>query len=195
MRAPFAILLASGSTYRKALLKRLIDHFEVASADLDESPEGDESPERLAQRLARQKAEALSLSYPEHWIIASDQVAHRDGIRLEKPGNYARAFEQLSESSGKCVTFVTAVCLLGPGADPMRVETDLCRVYFRPLSATKIDRYLQREKPYDCAASFKSEASGIALVHRIEGRDPSALIGLPLTLLTEMMEEFGLEVL
>ncbi|MCI0667153.1 MAG: Maf family protein, partial [Methylococcaceae bacterium] len=132
---------------------------------------------------------------PHHWIIGSDQIAVRGRTRLEKPGDYARACQQLRESSGKCVTFLTSVCLLSPGAERIRTETDICRVYFRELSPELITRYLRREQPYDCAASFKSETSGIALVEKIEGNDPSALIGLPLILLTKMMEGFGLEVL
>ncbi|MGH8558863.1 MAG: Maf family protein [Methylococcales bacterium] len=195
MQASFRILLASGSPYRKRLLKKLIDHFEVAAPDLDESPELNEFPGNLAARLARQKAEALSSSFPNHWIIGSDQVAVRGSTRLDKPGNQPEALRQLSESSGKCVTFFTSVCLLSPGAENIRTETDICRVHFKQLSGKQISRYLCREQPFDCAASFKSEGSGIALVRKIEGNDPNALIGLPLILLTRMMEDCGLEVL
>ena len=195
MRAQAPILLASASPYRKRLLARLIDDFEVCPADLDESPLSGECLERLAPRLAREKAEALSERYPGHWIIGSDQVAIRDAIRLGKPGDYATAHRQLSESSGKCVRFVTSVCLIGPGGVKIRMETDESKVYFRQISADLIDRYLRREQPYDCAAAFKSEGSAIALVRKIEGDDPNALIGLPLILLSQMMEEVGLEVL
>lgn len=195
MRTAIPIILASASPYRKRLLGKLIDDFEVCPADIDESPRVDENLEKLAPRLAREKAEALSERYPDHWIIGSDQVALRDSIQLDKPGDYATAHRQLSESSGKCVDFVTSICLIGPGGANIRTETDFCKIYFRQMSTDRIDRYLRRERPYDCAASFKSEGSAIALVRKFEGDDPNALIGLPLILLTQMMEDFGLEVL
>lgn len=194
MQATVRILLASGSMYRKRLLKKLIDDFEVAAPHIDESSKIHESAEHLASRLAREKAEALSSKFPRHWIIGSDQVAVRGLTRLDKPGDYSTAYQQLKESSGKCVTFFTAVCLMSPGAEKFRTETDVCRVYFRKLEPDLIARYLRREQPYDCAASFKSEALGVALTEKIEGNDPSALIGLPLILLRKMMEDFGLDV-
>lgn len=195
MQSPVRILLASGSPYRKDLLKKLIDDFEIAAPVIDESAEINESPEDLAGRLAREKAKALSIRFPKHWIIGCDQVAVRGQNRLGKPGNEDEAFRQLGESSGKCVTFFTSVCLASPGAETIRTETDICRVHFKQLSEQQITRYLRREKPLDCTASFKSEGSGIALVQKIEGNDPNALIGLPLILLTQMMEDSGLEVL
>jgi septum formation protein len=189
------ILLASQSAYRKHLLRRIIDDFDVATPKVDESARINESSANLAARLAREKAEALSSEYPNHWIIGSDQVAVRGRTRLEKPGNYAVAHQQLIESAGKRVIFFTSVCLLSPGAEKSRTETDVCRVYFRKLSDDQITGYLQREQPYECAASLKSEGLGIALLEKIEGSDPTALIGLPLILLSRMMADFGLDVL
>ena len=188
------IVLASGSLYRKRLLKRLVEEFEVAAHHIDESAIANESPRNLAGRLAQAKAKALVGRYPDRWIIGSDQVAVRDRVRLSKPGNYEEAFKQLRDSSGKSVIFFTSVCIVGPGGKKIRTETDVCRVYFRTLTEEQITGYLKREQPFDCAASLKSEGLGIALVEKIEGHDPSALIGLPLILLSKMMEEFGLEV-
>ncbi len=195
MGASDRILLASHSAYRKHLLKRLIDGFDVAAPNVDESPRSNESSGNLAARLARAKAEALSNKFPNHWIIGSDQVAVRGRTRLGKPGNFTEAYRQLNDSSGKRVIFFTSVCLLSPGAEKSRTETDVCRVYFRKLSEDQITRYLQREHPYECAASLKSEGLGIALLEKIEGNDPSALVGLPLILLSRMMTDFGLDVL
>lgn len=188
-------VLASGSQYRRKLLERLIAQFEVMAPNIDESAKTDESSRNLAARLAQTKAEAVVKRFPEHWIIGSDQIAVRDRIRLNKPGNYTEAYKQLTESSGKNVIFFTSVCLSSPGGKQVRTETDVCRVYFRKLNDNQITRYLQREQPFDCAASLKSEGLGIALVEKIEGEDPSALIGLPLILLTRIMEGFGLDVL
>lgn len=189
------ILLASSSSYRQAILHKVIEKFEVAAPDVDESPENYEPPESLAPRLAKLKASTMVEQFPDYWIIGSDQVAVVGQTRLDKPGNYSVAFRQLSECSGKSVTFFTSVCLIRPGGKEILTETDICRVYFKNLDGDKIKRYLMKEKPYGCAAGLKSEGLGIALIDRIEGNDPNALVGLPLILLGQMMERFGLSLL
>jgi septum formation protein len=68
-------------------------------------------------------------------------------------------------------------------------------VHIRPLSDTQIAAYLEKEQPYDCAGSAKSESLGIALMERMDSRDPTALIGLPLMALTEMLNNEGVDVL
>lgn len=193
MKRSAPILLASGSSYRRALLKKLIDDFEVASPDIDERALANESPACLALRLARQKVEALFLTHPNHWIIGSDQVATVGRTRLDKPGNHSEAFRQLQECSGQCVSFHTALCLAGPGQANVQSAVDICKVHFKTLSRRQIERYLEREKPFDCAASLKSEGAGIALIRKIRGDDPNALIGLPLILLTQMFENAGVD--
>ena len=70
-----------------------------------------------------------------------------------------------------------------------------CRVRFRMLDDARIESYLRREQPYDCAGSAKVEGLGIALIARIDTEDPTSLIGLPLIALTEMLERAGLPVL
>ncbi len=190
---PIPILLASGSPYRKQLLRKIFDSFDVAVPDLDESPLPDETPLQLSTRLAAEKAEALRPRFPTHWIIGSDQVAMRGETRLDKPETREQAGRQLAGSSGQCVTFYTSICLITP-TGKKQIETDLCKVYFRTLADDQIHRYFKREQPYDCAASFKSEGLGITLISRIEGNDPNALVGLPLILLTKMMEQAGMEI-
>jgi len=70
-----------------------------------------------------------------------------------------------------------------------------CRVTFRVLDEPRIQAYLEKEKPYDCAGAAKSEGLGIALIERIDTEDPTSLIGLPLIALTEMLERAGVRVL
>jgi MAF protein len=190
---PIPILLASGSPYRRQLLQKIFDSFDIAVPDLDESPLPDETPIQLSTRLAAEKAEALRPRFPTHWIIGSDQVAMRGETRLDKPETREQAGQQLAGSSGQCVTFYTSICLITP-TGKKQIETDLCKVYFRTLADAQIHRYFKREQPYDCAASFKSEGLGITLISRIEGNDPNALVGLPLILLTKMMEQAGMEI-
>jgi septum formation protein len=191
------LILASTSTYRRALLERLGLPFAVARPEVDETPQPGEAPQRLAVRLARAKAEAV-LAGAEAvgstaWVIGSDQVAELDGEPLGKPGTAERAVAQLGAMSGREVRFLTALCLAGP--EGRRFESlDITTVRFRSLSADEIARYVERERPLDCAGSFKSEGLGIALFEAIDSRDPTALIGLSLIDTARALRAAGFEV-
>jgi septum formation protein len=185
------LILASTSAYRRALLERLGLPFDTARPDVEETPLSDETPQALAVRLARAKAEAvLDPAQPDAWVIGSDQVAELDEEPLGKPGSTARAEAQLRAMSGREVRFLTAVCLAGPGG--RRLEAlDVTTVRFRPLSNGEIARYVERERPLDCAGSFKSEGLGITLFEAIENQDPTALVGLPLIATARLLREAG----
>lgn len=193
MDQPRRLVLASGSAYRKALLERLGLRFEVFSPSVDEQPLAGESPADTAVRLSVAKAKAAP--HRDALVIGSDQVAASGTRRFDKPGNHENAVRQLQELSGKAVDFHTAVTLLDTGNGKHESRVVPCRVRFRNLDESTIDRYLQRERPYDCAASAKAEGLGIALLERIETPDPTSLIGLPLIALTELLERAGLPVL
>lgn len=103
-----------------------------------------------------------------------------------------RAIDQLTLSSGRCVEFHTALTVTQHDTGESRSRLETTRVHFRALSRSQIVRYLEAEQPFDCAGSFKSEGLGIALFRQIDGRDPNALIGLPLIALVEILSEWGL---
>jgi len=189
------IVLASGSTYRRALLERLGLPFEWAAPDVDESEIPGESTSETALRLAILKARTVARRYPKAVVIGSDQVASCDGVRIGKPGNHANAVKQLEFMSGKSALFETALAVLVAATDEVRSRVVPCRVSFRPLTRTTIEAYLEREQPYDCAGSAKAEGLGIALIARIETDDPTALIGLPLIALTELLSAAGIPVI
>ncbi|MBS3803183.1 MAG: septum formation inhibitor Maf [Oleiphilaceae bacterium] len=187
------LVLASSSPYRRALLARLGLPFTTASPDIDETPNPGESSEGLAQRLAVGKARALSESYPDHWIIGSDQVAELpDGSRLAKPGTYPRAYQQLVKSSGQRVTFHTGLALIDTSTARIESLSEPFYVSFRNLTEIEIEHYLKTETPYDCAGSFKMEGLGIALFTEFSGRDPNCLVGLPLIALNDLFRAWGL---
>ena len=187
------LLLASGSAYRKALLERLGVPFETFSPNIDEAPLAGEAPADTALRLSVLKARAGAQRGDV--IIGSDQVASCGGKRYDKPGEHANAVRQLRELSGKTVEFHTAVTVLESKSQKVQSRVVPCRVTFRTLDEPRIQAYLEREKPYDCAASAKAEGLGIALIKRIDTDDPTSLIGLPLIALSEMLERAGLRVL
>lgn len=188
------LLLASSSTYRRELLSRLRLPFDHASPDIDETPHPQESAEGLARRLAEEKARALADRYPQHLIIGSDQVAVIDQRIVGKPLTFERAREQLQAASGKEVRFLTAVALLNAQSGRLQVDCAPFSVRFRDLSDTQIDRYLEAEKPFDCAGSFKVEGLGISLFRSTEGCDLTSLIGLPLIRLVDMLAREGVEI-
>ena len=184
------LVLASGSRYRKELLARLGLSFEVAIPNVDESPRPQEAPADTALRLSILKAQALK--HADALVIGSDQVASSDGKRYGKPGTHENALRQLRELSGRTVQFDTAVALLDTRSTKIDARVVPCRVTFRQLDDGLIERYLQREKPYDCAGAAKAEGLGIALIARMETDDPTSLIGLPLIALSEMLAKAGL---
>ncbi len=189
------LVLASTSPYRKSLLERLGIPFEVASPHADERPLSGEDAAATAVRLAQLKAQSVRAGHRDALIIGSDQVATSGGRILDKPGDHATAARQLRSVSGKSADFHTAVVLLDAANGSLQSRVVACRVHFRPLDDKRIERYLQREKPYDCAGSAKVEGLGIALIDRIETGDPTSLIGLPLIALTEMLERAGVAVI
>lgn len=190
-----ALILASGSPYRRELLERLCLPFQVRPADIDESRKPGESARDLALRLAWEKAAAVAARVPGAWVIGSDQTLALDSANgeeiLGKPGNHENAVAQLMKLSGQQVRFHTSLCLIaGPGTP----RTEVCEVsvLFRELSLAEIERYLAQEPAYDCAGSCKAEGLGITMVEYIQSDDPTALIGLPLIRLRRMLAAAGM---
>lgn len=185
------IVLGSTSRYRAGLLRRIIDDFEQVAPDTDEMPRPDETPRARAVRLGEAKARAAAANLHDALVIGSDQVAALGNAVLRKPGSIEVAREQLRASSGKYVDFFTGLCVFDTRTGQARSALDHTHVAFRELTDAEIDRYLERERPLDCAGSFKSEAAGITLFDRIESMDPTALIGLPLIALAKLLREAG----
>jgi septum formation protein len=189
------LVLASSSPYRRSLLERLRLPFSTASPDIDETALAGERPQATALRLAETKARAIAAGYPDAHIIGSDQVAVLDGKPVGKPQAYDAALAQLLAVRGRSVVFHTAVCLLDARSGRSHVEEVPTTVHFRPYTVAQAARYLDIEKPYDCAGSAKIESLGIALVERVDSTDPTALIGLPLIVLVSMLKSVGVEIL
>jgi septum formation protein len=186
------LVLASGSRYRKALLEQLRLPHRVFPADIDESPLPDELPRALALRLACAKARAVAVRCPASLIIGSDQVASIDGrSAFSKPPDHAGAVAQLSAMSGRTVVFHTAVCVLNARAGTERTALVPTEVHYRELDPDLIEKYLLADQPYDCAGSARIEGLGIALVDRVRSDDPSALLGLPLIALLDLLAAEG----
>lgn len=189
------LILASTSPFRKELLARLQLPFDTASPEVDETPLVGETPEQTALRLSEAKARAVAQRFPDALIIGSDQVACLDGNIYGKPGTHERAVEQLKAMRGRTVNFYTGLCLLNAATGAIHLRGIPTLVTFRELTDGEIERYLKKEQPYNCAGSAKSEGLGIAVIARMEGNDPNALIGLPLIALCDLLGEEGYSVL
>ncbi len=185
------IILASSSPYRRELLAKLGLEFNHESPDIDESRLPNEDIEQMVARLAKAKAKAVAKNHAAALIIASDQVAVLRQNILGKPHTHDSAVKQLSELSGQEVYFLTSLALFNSKTQQIQTLVEPFVVKFRQLSDQEIEGYLHKEKPYNCAGSFKSEGLGITLFEKLVGDDPNTLIGLPLIRLTDMLREEG----
>ena len=186
------LILASSSRYRRRQLERFLDEFEVIEPGVDESAEAAADPAALAAVLARRKAEAVAGTHRDAVIIGADQVAELEGQVVGKPGDHARAVEQLMAASGKTMEFLTAVCVLDPHRRKRYEHLDRTTVRFRRFDRRQAEVYVEHDKPYDCAGSFRMEGAGFVLFRSVTTEDPTALIGLPMIWLAATLRELGL---
>ncbi len=191
------IILASTSRYRAELLTRFQLPFDVAKPQVDETPRPGELPAKTALRLAQAKAANVASDYAGQLIlvIGSDQVAELNGLHIGKPGTKERAREQLRSMRAQTVIFHTALSLIDCGDGNQQSEIVTTDVTFRDYTDAEIENYLARENALDCAGSAKSEALGAALISKMRSDDPTALIGLPLLMLHQMLANVGVSVL
>ena len=187
------IILASSSLYRRTLLQRLQIDFEVSSPDIDESRRTDESARQLALRLAQEKASRIAEKNLDCIVIGSDQTVECNGHLINKPGNLNAACQQLAGMSGQDVIFHSGLCVLNNETAMTESRCVDTHITFRKLSEDEIKRYVMTDEPYGCAGSIKSEALGISLFARLQASDPTALIGLPLIALSDMLRKQGIE--
>jgi septum formation protein len=189
------IILASTSPYRAELLRRLQLPFNAAHPDVDEVPLQGEKPVETALRLSLAKAASISDAFPGSLIIGSDQVADLNGNPVGKPGTRERAHEQLLAMRGQTLVFHSGIALLNSDTGKTQSTVVATTVRFREYADNEIESYLDRENALDCAGSAKSEGLGIALVASMQSDDPTALVGMPLIALVNMLRHEGVEVL
>ena len=183
------LVLASSSPFRRQLLAQLQVPFKVVIPDIDETPRAQEEPQGLVERLAIEKAQVVGVNLPNSLIIGSDQVASYDGKIVGKPGDRATAIEQLLGASGQTVRLYTGVALLNSNSGVIRSRVIPYEVVFRDITLAMIEGYLEREEPYGCCGSLQADGLGVALLARISGDDPSALIGLPLITVIDLLAQ------
>ena len=186
------LILASTSVYRRGLLERLGLYFSCVSPGVDETTiamSANLLPREQAEWLAHQKAQAVAEKFPQATIIGCDQMAVIDGRILGKPGSVDAACGQLALLAGQTHELITALCVVH-GSQAYH-HTNVTRLTMRPLTSETIVRYVEAERPLDCAGAYKFESAGISLFERVESDDPTAIIGLPLMALTSILLDLG----
>ncbi len=144
--------------------------------------------------MSEEKARCVALNHSDAIIIGSDQSVECNGEILGKPGNHENAKKQLATMSEQTLTFYTGLCVLNTKTQKLEKAVIEYSVSFRNLSESEIEAYLNKEQPYQCAGSFMSEKLGVSLLSKMEGDDPTALIGLPLIRLCEMLKNQGIKI-
>jgi septum formation protein len=188
-----SLILASTSAYKKMLLQRLKIPFTNVAPNTLEQAMPNESAKAFATRLAKEKALAVLEIHPESIIVGSDQVGEIKGEILGKPHTFDKAVAQISHQSGQKVYFHSAISVVKQDKSGQIIHKSLVNttvVQFKTLNRAQIERYVNAEKPFDCAGSFKSEGLGICLFSSIQSNDPTSLIGLPLIDLCSILESF-----
>jgi septum formation protein len=189
-----ALILASSSAIRRAMLDAAGAEYEAVGPDLDENEIKAtlSGGAVIASVLAGAKAEKVSGDHQDAWVIGSDSVVSVDGRLFDKPGDRAEAAEHLRFFSDKTMELTSAVALArGGSVDWRHVETATLQV--RPLSDAFIEAYLNAEWPevgYTVGV-FRLEARGVQLFARIKG-DHFTILGMPLIPLLSALRERGL---
>ena len=188
------LILASSSIYRKLLLERLMINFEIINPEMDEFIIEEETAYETANRLAEEKARKVSDEFQEAIVIGCDQTAECNNIQVQKPLNYKSAISQLTELSGQKVNFHSAICVYQKKTNMIQKEVISFDVKYKKITLSQIENYLEKEKPFDCVGSVKSEGLGITILEEINSSDPTAVIGLPLITLVNMLSKAGISI-
>ena len=186
------LILASSSPYRAEMLQRLNVAFTTITSGIDETPAADEPAAALVKRLALEKARRVARQQPEALIIGADQVAVLDGRVLGKPGTRERAIAQIQDMSGNAVEYLSGIALVGAKREWSDIVAT--RLQYRKLAASEIERYIDHDRPLDCAGGMRSEKLGISLLESLSSEDPTALIGMPLIRIAQWLREAGFEI-
>jgi septum formation protein len=198
------LILASASPRRQELLRNAGIPFTVQPADINETPLAGESPRECAERLAREKALAVSQSNPQQCVLGADTIVVVDDVILGKPSDAEDAARMLRLLSGRTHLVITGVCMVGPVdsgqsvasgqwsvASNIKNASETTLVTFCELSDDEIGFYVATGEPMDKAGAYAIQGVASRWIPRIEG-DYSNVVGLPVALVYRMLRELAL---
>ena len=190
------IILATTSPYRKEAFGFLGIDFETEGSKVDESKVEMNNPKELVKQLSKLKAEAIAKNHPGAIVIGMDSVGYSNGKILEKPKSREEAFQRLKNLSGKSYEFYTGVYMVNILTRKAATKVVKSKVFMRKFSDDDIKRYLDEDPDYNKYAhgyDIKNKISS-SFVSEINGSYNSALMGIPLEVLPEMLSEVGYEI-
>ncbi len=185
-----SLILASSSPRRQELLREIGIPFQVHAANINEDQIAGEAPIDYALRLAREKAQAVAAQYPQSYVLGADTIVVIDGEVLGKPKDHADAARMLRLLSGRAHEVTTAVSLIARGT-LAETRASTTKVYFREIAEAEIQQYVAGGEPMDKAGAYAIQGGASRWTDRIEG-EFSNVVGLPLSLVTEMLKTTGL---
>lgn len=193
------IILASKSPRRKEILKNIGIQFCIIESNFDEKIEEIESPEDTVKYLSYKKAESVAQNLKEYketeaLIIGADTVVVLDSKILGKPKNYDDAFDMLRRLSGKWHSVYTGICIYNVINNKYAVDFETTQVKIKNLTLDEINRYIEKERPYDKAGSYAIQGYGSLIVEKINGCYFN-VVGLPVFKLSNLLMEFGVKLL
>lgn len=187
--APPRLILGSASPRRLELLAQVgLYPDEVRPADIDETPARNESPRDYVGRMARQKAEALTLADGEAVLTADTTVSVGRRI-LGKPVDRAEAARFMRLMSGRRHRVLTAVALRHANRTRLRQVETLVRM--RPIDAAALERYLDFGDWQGKAGAYAIQGAAAEFIPWIQGSF-SAVVGLPLSETAAMLAAIGI---
>ena len=189
------VILASSSKFRKQLLDKLNISFKCISPDIDERRLNSESVKDYVKRLSIEKASKIACSNQKSIIIGSDEVADLKGKIIGKPITKKNAKKQLRMLSGNKVVFRTGLCVLNSETGKYYASVNNYNIFFKDLDDNFINKYLENDDVLNCAASIRIEGLAINLVRKMNGADPSSIMGLPLIKLIDYLARFDIDIM
>lgn len=189
------VILASSSKFRKQLLNKLNISFKCISPDIDEKRLNNESVRDYVKRLSIEKASKIACSNQKSIIIGSDEVADLKGKIIGKPITKKNAKKQLRMLSGNKVVFRTGLCVLNSETGKYYASVNNYNIFFKDLDDNIINKYLENDDVLNCAASIRIEGLAINLVRKMNGADPSSIMGLPLIKLIDYLARFDIDIM
>ena len=189
------IILASSSKHRKKLLKQLKIQFKIVPPNIDESRYKKESVNSYVKRLSIEKALFVAKKYKKSLVIGSDEVAVVNNQILGKPLTKNTAINQLSYLSNKIVIFKTGLCVID--SDTLKKYTTVVnfKVHMNKITKKEIISFIKNEDMLHCAGSIRIEGLAIAFVKKMNGIDPSSVVGLPILKLINFLKRFDYNIL
>ena len=185
------IILGSSSNHRKKLLDKYLENYQIIEPNIDENLKYFEFNSKYSEELAKIKSHKIREKVNGSIIITSDQIGVLDKKLLKKPLDHKNAIEQLLGYSNKQVTFYTSVCIYNQNNHIEYIHTDETLINFSNITYNLAEEYLKKDLPYNCCGSFKIEGRGLLLIDKIDTKDPTAVIGLPMIYILSILKELG----